>query len=59
MLKLLEGLRGISISEQGRFPKPAKKPMTAMQEKYATAEAQEITNKERSPELGGVANMFA
>ena len=65
VLKLLEGLRGISISEQGRFPKPAppKKARTAMQEKYATAndnDAHETTNRRRSsPDLGGISNMFA
>ena len=61
VLKLLEGLRGVSISEQGKFPRPAsKKTRTAMQEKYATPHhGHDNTNRERSPDLGGVADMFA
>ena len=62
VLKLLENLRGVSISEQGRLPKPdPKKARSALQEKYMTVEQPLRSNvdKERSPDLGGVADMFA
>ena len=62
VLKLLENLRGVSVSEQGRLPKPdPKKARSALQEKYLTAEPQPKSGieRERSPDLGGVADMFA
>ena len=61
VLKLLESLRGISISEQGRLPKPdPKKARSALQEKYMTVDIpRNNADKERSPDLGGVADMFA
>ena len=59
VLKLLEGLRGISISEQGKLPRPeSKKIRSAMEERYMTVDAQEPIHKEASPDLGGVADMF-
>ena len=61
VLQLLEGLRGVSVSEQGRFPKPeSKKARTAMQERYMAVEAPaNAVQREKSPDLGGVADMFA
>ena len=61
VLKLLESLRGVSISEQGKLPKPdPKKARSALQEEYMTVEATyNNPRKERSPDLVGVADMFA
>lgn len=59
VLDLLAGLRGVSISEQGRIPKPdTKKLRSAMQEQYMTIDAQSDGRKESSPDLAGIANMF-
>jgi exportin-5 len=60
VLKLLEDLRGTSIHEQGKIPQPdPKKVRSAMQEKYMTLEPKRETNRDPSPDLGGVADMFA
>ncbi|KAL8695366.1 MAG: hypothetical protein Q9218_000125 [Villophora microphyllina] len=60
ILDLLEGLRGVSISEQGKIAKPdPKKVRSAIQERYMTVDMQgEGVKKEPSPDLGGVADMF-
>ncbi|KAL8779897.1 MAG: hypothetical protein Q9213_006719 [Squamulea squamosa] len=60
VLDLLESLRGVSISEQGRIAKPdPKKIRSAIQQSYMTVEMQEDGKvKEESPDLGGVADMF-
>ena len=59
VLALLEGLRGVSISEQGKIAKPdTKKLRSAMQERYMAVDVQPEGHKEASPELGGIANMF-
>lgn len=58
ILELLEGLRGVSISEQGKIAKPdTKKFRSAMQERYMTVDIQPDTKKEASPDHG-IANMF-
>jgi len=58
-LDLLEGFRGVAIHEQGKLPKPdPKKLRSAMQEKYMTVEVQANEKKEKSPDLGGIAEMF-
>jgi exportin-5 len=63
VLKLLENLRGITISEQGRLSKPdSRKVRSALQEKYMTPDQPKGNNsiqREPSPDLGGVADMFA
>ena len=63
VLKLLEGLRGVSVSELGRLPrgeKEGRKGRTAMQEAYMTIDVQpRAETKGKSPELGGLADMFA
>ena len=65
VLDLLEGLRGVSISEQGRISGTREERMkarSAMQERYMTVEmegqqgAQVDTND--GPDLTGVADMF-
>lgn len=60
VLDLLESLRGVSISEQGRVAKPdPKKIRSAMQERYMAVDMQgDGKEKEPSPDLGGVAEMF-
>lgn len=59
VLDLLEGFRGVAIHDQGKLPKPdPKKLRSAMQEKYMTVEVQANGKKEKSPDLGGIADMF-
>ncbi|MCJ1467281.1 hypothetical protein MMC07_005905 [Pseudocyphellaria aurata] len=59
VLDLLAGLRGVSISEQGKIAKPdTKKLRSTMQEQYMTVDAQSDGRKESSPDLAGIANMF-
>ena len=59
VLDLLEGLRGVSVSEQGKIAKPdPKRIRSAMQEKYMTVDMETNRKKEESPDLAGIANMF-
>lgn len=60
VLDLLESLRGVSISEQGRIAKPdPKKIRSAIEESYMTVDMQgDGQVKEKSPDLGGIADMF-
>lgn len=59
ILDLLAGLRGVSISEQGKVPKPdTKKVRSAMQEKYMIVEAQADEGRGESPDLEGFARLF-
>lgn len=60
VLDLLESLRGVSVSEQGRIMKAdPKKVRTAIQERYMTVDVQaDGKEKETTPDLGGVADMF-
>ncbi|KAI4193844.1 MAG: hypothetical protein LQ346_003811 [Caloplaca aetnensis] len=60
VLILLESLRGVSVSEQGRIAKPdPKKARSAIQERYMTVDVQaEGKEKEPTPDLGGIADMF-
>ncbi|KAK4696105.1 exportin-5, partial [Lecanoromycetidae sp. Uapishka_2] len=59
VLDLLEGFRGVAINEQGKLPRPdPKKLRSAMQEKYMTVEVQANEPKDKSPDLGGIADMF-
>ena len=59
VLHLLEGLRGVSISEQGKWPKPDKKQLNALQDQYARPVEKDTKTERKSPELAGVADMFA
>lgn len=60
VLKLLEGLRGVSVSEQGKLPRPdAKRLRSKLQEQYMTMDVQSKDRGESSPDLGGVADMFS
>lgn len=60
VLDLLAGLRGVSISEQGKIFKPnVKKLRSATQERYMNVNMQpDGPPKETTPELTGVAKMF-
>lgn len=61
VLDLLDGLRGVSISEQGKIPRhEPRKLRSAMQERYMNVDnARQNRQRDGSPELGGVADMFA
>lgn len=59
ILDLLAGLRGVSISEQGKVPKlDTKKLRSAMQEKYMTVDVQGDSRGGESPDLEGFAKLF-
>ncbi|KAL8633297.1 hypothetical protein Q9189_001018 [Teloschistes chrysophthalmus] len=60
VLDLLESLRGVSVSEQGKIARTdPKKVRSAIQERYMTVDMQEEgMKKEPSPDLSGVADMF-
>ena len=59
ILKFLEGLRGVSLSEQGKLPKlDSKRTRSTMQEQYMTVDMEPNIRKEKSPDLGGIADMF-
>ncbi|KAI9707228.1 MAG: hypothetical protein M1836_000188 [Candelina mexicana] len=58
ILELLEGLRGVSISEQGRIKRDVKKERSAMQDRYMKVDEPVKYNGRESPDLGGVAGMF-
>ena len=60
VLNLLEGLRGVSISEQGKVAAAdPRKLRSALQEKYMTVNmATEAQEERRSPDLEGLADIF-
>lgn len=66
VLDLLEGLRGISISEQGRISDPRgerRKAKSVMQARYMTAEMEGQeggkVNTNDGPDMTGIADMFS
>lgn len=61
VLDLLDGLRGVSISEQGKITRhDPRKVRSVMQERYMNVNTvQQNRQRDGSPELGGVADMFA
>jgi exportin-5 len=63
ILDLLEGLRGVSISEQGKIDRrDPRKVRSEMQQRYMRVEGQpkaESLNTDDGPDLGGVAEMFS
>ena len=60
VLTLLEDLRSVSISEQGKIPKSnPKKLRSEMQEKYMTVDMDTEAKEPRSPDLEGVADIFS
>ena len=59
ILDLLAGLRGVSVSEQGKVPKlDTKKVRSAMQEKYMTIDVPANERGGESPDLEGFARLF-
>lgn len=59
ILDLLAGLRGVSISEQGKIAKPdTKKIRSVLQERYMTVDVQPEDKREESPDLG-ISSMFS
>ena len=59
VLVFLEKLRGVSVSEQGKVGKPEpKKIRSAVRERYMTVEIKPKEEREASPELGGISEMF-
>ncbi|MCJ1307753.1 hypothetical protein MMC25_001401 [Agyrium rufum] len=61
VLRFLEGLRGVSIGEQGRLPRGIpRQARSALQEQYMSTDpnASRANREEGSPGLGGVSNMF-
>lgn len=68
ILDLLEGLRGVSVSEQGKIlgsREDRRKARSAMQERYMTTTNAEMEGQQQSrvdiddgPDLGGLADMF-
>jgi len=59
VLNLLEDLRSISISEQGKIPKAdPRKLRSEMQQKYMTADMDIEAKEPRSPDLEGIVDIF-
>jgi len=61
-LELLDGLRGVPMSEKGRLPRASKQRTAAEKERRAMQQQpQRYTDevRQKSPDLGGVADMFA
>lgn len=58
ILELLDGLRGVAVSEKGKLLKsaPAVKQRTQTERKQ---QMQYAEKRQESPDLGGVADMFA
>ena len=58
VLHLLQGFRGVGVSEMGRLPRPDKERLKSrLQRGYESVEGKG-GGKEGSPDLGGVAEMF-
>ncbi|MCJ1285753.1 hypothetical protein MMC26_005094 [Xylographa opegraphella] len=59
VLKLLEGLRGVSVSEMGKRPR-ATRARGELEKRYVQGSVEGLKGqRDRSPDLGGVADMFA
>lgn len=66
VLALLDGVRGISIHEQGKIRKPARRSRTRMDEQFTTVNAGgangdvpvDPVDGRQSPDLAGVAQLF-
>lgn len=60
VLKLLEGLRGVRVSEMGRLPRGEGKKRSGLLEKYMVVDPPSaVGGRGTSPDLGGVADMFS
>lgn len=59
VLNLLEDLRSVNISEQGKIPKAdPRKLRSEMQQKYVTADMDVEAKEPRSPDLEGIVDIF-
>lgn len=59
VLHLLEDLRSVSISEQGKIPRAGpRKLRSEMQQKYMTADMDIEAKEPRSPDLEGIVDIF-
>lgn len=59
VLNLLDGLRGVHISEQGKVTKANLNSVrSALQEKYTSTNMEEDRKQQPSPDLEGVADIF-
>jgi exportin-5 len=60
-LELLDGLRGIAVSEKGKLPRASKQRTQVEKERRLQQQQNQRYAEERqkSPDLGGVADMFA
>lgn len=59
VLNLLEDLRSVSISEQGKIPKAdPRKLRSEMQQKYMSADMDIEAKEPRSPDLEGIVDIF-
>lgn len=59
VLHLLEDLRSVSISEQGKIPRAnPRKLRSEMQQKYMTADMDLEAKEPRSPDLDGIVDIF-
>jgi exportin-5 len=56
ILELLDGLRGVAVSEKGRLPRAAGRQRSQAEKKQ---QQQYSEKRQESPDLGGVADMFA
>ena len=59
VLQLLEGVRGVSVSELGRWPRVDRRQVGALQAEYMKVDRDDTRPRRQSPQLGGVADMFA
>jgi exportin-5 len=57
-LELLDGLRGVPMSEKGKLPRASKQRAIAEKERKAQ-QMKYAEERRKSPDLGGVADMFA
>ncbi|KAI5196351.1 hypothetical protein E4T39_07845 [Aureobasidium subglaciale] len=59
VLELLEGVRGVSIHEQGKIDRrDVRSKRSAMQQQYMEVEQKTAGKREQSPKLEGMAEMF-
>ena len=61
-LELLDGLRGVPMSEKGKLPRASKQRAAVEKERRSQPQQHQqryAQERQKSPDLGGVADMFA
>ena len=61
-LELLDGLRGVPMSEKGRLPRASVQRQAQEKERAKNQQQQQqryAEERQKSPDLGGIADMFA